>query len=213
MHLAEKVAFAAFFLSAVCCFWFSSLFHTFCCYDPFFRNLFSKLDYCGINVLITGSFVPWVYYGFYCDSRSRILYLAGVCFLGAASVVVSWWDKFSKPEWRLFRTGVFVTFSLSGLAPAVHFGIREGCQNYAAVKTLTWLFVMGGLHLAGAVVYTVRVPERFCPGKFDIWLGSHQIFHVFVLAGALVHYHSVFQMAVQRLVEGDCETEANLEKG
>ena len=26
-----------------------------------------------------------------------------------------------------------------------------------------------------------RVPERFAPGKFDIWGSSHQIFHVAIL--------------------------------
>lgn len=211
MYLGEKIVFGAFFLAAITCFWFSTLFHTFCCYDPFYRNLFSKLDYCGITILIIGSFVPWVYYGFYCDFRWKIIYLTGVCFLGAASVIVSWWEKFSKPEWRLFRTGVFMTFSLAGLAPAIHFGVREGCHNYTAMKTLIWLFLMGTLHLVGAVFYTIRVPERFCPGKFDIWLSSHQIFHVFVLAGALVHYHGVFGMATERLVIGECEVDAKLD--
>lgn len=26
-----------------------------------------------------------------------------------------------------------------------------------------------------------RIPERFAPGKFDIWGSSHQIFHVLIL--------------------------------
>ncbi|XP_045469162.1 adiponectin receptor protein isoform X2 [Harmonia axyridis] len=175
MYLGEKIVFGAFFLAAITCFWFSTLFHTFCCYDPFYRNLFSKLDYCGITILIIGSFVPWVYYGFYCDFRWKIIYLTGVCFLGAASVIVSWWEKFSKPEWRLFRTGVFMTFSLAGLAPAIHFGVREGCHNYTAMKTLIWLFLMGTLHLVGAVFYTIRVPERFCPGLATYFLQSPPI--------------------------------------
>ena len=64
-----------------------------------------------------------------------------------------------------------------------------------------------------------RIPERFLPGKFDIWFQSHQvkfsskplcqstfsgkqllfqIFHVLVIAAAFVHYHGMADMAVYR---------------
>jgi adiponectin receptor len=33
-----------------------------------------------------------------------------------------------------------------------------------------------------------RIPERFSPGKFDIFFASHQIFHVCVVLAALAHY-------------------------
>nr|CAD1831817.1 unnamed protein product [Ananas comosus var. bracteatus] len=36
--------------------------------------------------------------------------------------------------------------------------------------------------------YVSRVPERWRPGRFDLAGHSHQIFHVFVIAGALAHY-------------------------
>lgn len=32
-----------------------------------------------------------------------------------------------------------------------------------------------------------KVPERFAPGRFDVWGSSHQIFHVCVLLGAASH--------------------------
>ncbi|KAL3270949.1 hypothetical protein HHI36_021454 [Cryptolaemus montrouzieri] len=179
--------------------------HTLSCYNSSFRNVFSKLDYCGISVLITVSFVPWVFYGFYCDFKIKVVYLTAVCLLGATSVVMSWWSKFSKPQWRPFRAGVFMTFGLSGLVPAIHFGVREGYRNVPAMEALGWLFLMGFLYVIGALFYTLRVPERFFPGKFDIWLSSHQIFHVFVLAGTLVHYQCISEMAMQRMVIGQCD--------
>jgi hypothetical protein len=33
---------------------------------------------------------------------------------------------------------------------------------------------------------------------------SHQIFHVFVVAGAYVHYHGISKLASYRLTLGDC---------
>ena len=32
-----------------------------------------------------------------------------------------------------------------------------------------------------------RVPERYAPGKYDIWGSSHQIFHVLVVLAACAH--------------------------
>ena len=40
----------------------------------------------------------------------------------------------------------------------------------------------------GAVVYAMRIPERWKPGAFDIAFHSHQLFHIAVIIAALVHY-------------------------
>jgi hypothetical protein len=34
---------------------------------------------------------------------------------------------------------------------------------------------MGCLYILGALFYALRVPERFFPGKFDIWVSSSKI--------------------------------------
>ncbi|XP_068309430.1 heptahelical transmembrane protein 3-like isoform X4 [Pyrus communis] len=39
----------------------------------------------------------------------------------------------------------------------------------------------------GAAFYVIRIPERWKPGKFDVVGHSHQIFHIFVVLGALAH--------------------------
>ena len=58
---------------------------------------------------------------------------------------------------------------------------------------------MGGLYLTGAFLYAARIPERWLPGKCDIWFQSHQLFHVLVVAAAFVHYHGISEMAMRRL--------------
>ena len=81
--------------------------------------------------------------------------------------------------------------------------------------SLGWLIFMGFLYITGALFYAFRIPERFFPGKVDIWVKnlkvdfinlppflpqfhSHQIFHCFVIAGAFVHYHGISNMAIYR---------------
>ncbi|PRD26698.1 UNVERIFIED_CONTAM: AdipoR [Trichonephila clavipes] len=102
----EKVVFATFFASAIICLGMSSMFHTVSCHSEHIGRLFSKLDYCGIAVLIIGSFVPWLYYGFYCDYQPKVFYFVLVSVLGAASIIVSMWDKFSEPQFRWLRAAI-----------------------------------------------------------------------------------------------------------
>lgn len=47
---------------------------------------------------------------------------------------------------------------------------------------------MAAFYLLGTGFYVSRVPERWRPGKFDMAGHSHQIFHMFVVAGAMAHY-------------------------
>ena len=39
---------------------------------------------------------------------------------------------------------------------------------------------------------------------------SHQIFHVLVVAAAMVHYHGVSELAMHRLTNGECASEQHL---
>jgi len=46
------------------------------------------LDYAGISILIGGSFLPPIFYGFYCDTQLRNLYLALITVLSLFSCFV-----------------------------------------------------------------------------------------------------------------------------
>lgn len=56
-----------------------------------------------------GSFVPWLYYGFYCHYEHKLVYLSVVLVLGMMSIIVSLYDKFSEPQLRPVRAGTYRT--------------------------------------------------------------------------------------------------------
>jgi len=202
----EKMVFMSFFAGAIVCMGLSFTFHTVCCHqNKFIGKLFAKLDYCGIAFLTVGSFVPWLYYSFYCNYTPKVVYLVICILLGILAVVVSLWDKFGTPRYRPFRAGVFIVFGLSGIAPATHYSIINGWEKSISEAALGWLILMGALYITGAMLYAFRIPERFFPGKVDILFHSHQLFHCFVIAGAFVHYHGISNMALYRLQIGECE--------
>lgn len=200
----EKVVFSAFFVGAILCLGFSWVFHTVYCHSERVGRFFNKLDYCGIALLTMGSFVPWLYYSFYCDVGPQIAYFVLVFVLGIICIIVSMWDKFAHPKFRPVRAATFIGLGLSGCIPAFHYVINEGLYHAINFAALGWLVLMAVLYIVGALIYALRIPERIWPGKFDIWFQSHQIFHVFVITAAFVHYHGISKIANYRLSYGDC---------
>jgi adiponectin receptor len=117
-----------------------------------------------------GSFVPWLYYAFYCEALPKIAYLILIAILGTACIIVSLWDKFSEPQFRVIRASMFIALGLSGLIPAFHYIITFGSYHAFSVGALGWLCLMAVLYITGACLYAARIPERLFPGKFDIWV-------------------------------------------
>lgn len=200
----EKVIFSTFFMAAIVCLSCSWLYHTMSCHSPSVSYVFAKLDYCGIAILTMGSFVPWLYYSFYCQFVTKMTYIAVILALGVAAIVVSMWNKFASPKYRPLRAGLFIGLGLSGIIPAIHYSVNMGFVAAFTAGALGWLVLMAVLYISGALLYALRIPERFFPGKCDIWFQSHQLFHVFVVVAAFVHYHGICLMAAHRLAKGDC---------
>ena len=58
-----------------------------------------------------------------------------------------------------------------------------------SVNTMIWLIVGGVVYTLGAVIYATKI-FNFVPGKF----GFHEVWHIFVLLGALAHFISVMML-------------------
>ena len=219
----EKLVFSFFFLGAILCLGLSCLFHTLSCHSIPVVRLFSKLDYMGISLLIIGSFIPWIYYGFYCRREPKVTYIAMVVVLGIAAIVISLWDKFSESNYRPIRAGVFVAMGCSGIIPTIHFIYTDGIRRMIEENSFGWLCAMAALYLIGAALYATRTPERFFPGKCDLVVRilflncsnfiiiffqfqSHQLFHLCVVVAAFTHYYGIQEMAFKRLT-GKCPSE------
>jgi adiponectin receptor len=55
----------------------------------------------------------------------------------------------------------------------------------------------------GAATYACRVPERWLPGKFDIFGHSHQLWHAAVVLAAWVHYLAIMILLQWRDAAGE----------
>ncbi|KAG6021333.1 hypothetical protein E4U41_002523 [Claviceps citrina] len=187
----DVLVFMCFFAGATLCLGMSATYHALTDHSQAVAKWGNKLDYTGIVALIVGSFVPTLYYGFFCRPvlMSRYLYL--ICALGAGCGIVSWVERFRTPKWRPYRAGMFIGLGLSGVVPVIHGLSIYGYAGLDDRMSISFVFAQGAMYIFGAVLYAIRWPERRFPGSFDIWGSSHQIFHVFVLLAAATHFYGM----------------------
>ncbi|KAK9055116.1 hypothetical protein SSX86_026197 [Deinandra increscens subsp. villosa] len=172
------------------CFVSSSLCHLFSCHSHHLNCRLTQLDYTGIAVMIISSFFPSIYYIFQCNPLWQFVYLGIITVLGILAIGVLLSPTRMSGKYRFIRTLIFVLMGLFGVIPTIHATILNwnAPQRNAA---LGFESAMGFFYLVGAMFYVSRVPEKWKPGWFDLVGQSHQIFHVFVVMGALAHYVSV----------------------
>lgn len=184
---SDVLAFACFFAGAAFCLGMSATYHTISNHSPSVARIGNALDYIGIVGLIVGSFVPSIYYGFYCSPQLQHRYWTMICTIGLGCVCVSILPRFRTPGWRPFRAGMFVGMGLSAVFPVIHGVYLFGFSQMRQQIGLSWLLLQGFLYILGAGIYAARVPEKLWPGRFDIFGHSHQIFHVLVVCAAVSH--------------------------
>ncbi|KZZ98843.1 Hly-III-related protein [Moelleriella libera RCEF 2490] len=187
----DVLVFSCFFGGAILCLGMSATFHALVDHSEEVARWGNKLDYTGIVALIVGSYMPALYYGFFCRPTLMSVYLYLICTLGVACATVSWVERFRTPKWRPYRALLFIGLGLSGVVPVVHGIVMYGYREVEDRMSLSWSILQGALYIFGAVLYAVRWPERSFPGSFDIWGSSHQIFHVFVLLAAATHLYGM----------------------
>ncbi|KAK3130913.1 hypothetical protein QOZ80_6BG0499580 [Eleusine coracana subsp. coracana] len=179
--------FFVFLAGAMFCLLSSSACHLLSCHSHQLNLFLIRLDYTGIAVMIVVSFFPPIYYIFQCEPRWQVVYLSAITAAGVATVYALMSPRLSAARYRAHRALLFVGMGLSGVVPAVHAAAVNWHEPRRNV-TLAYEGAMAVSYLTGTAFYLTRVPERWCPGMFDLAGHSHQIFHALVIAGALAHY-------------------------
>ena len=78
----DEFVFRIFLTTCVICFGTSAAYHTLICHSKTFADLWVRLDYVAIVVQIVGSFIPGLYFAFYCEPNLQRLYWSMVCTQG-----------------------------------------------------------------------------------------------------------------------------------
>ena len=164
---------ALFGLSLVALYSASSIYHAALCAAGRLRRL-RKLDHAMIYVLIAGSYTPFALKFLPTAKGLRFcLILWGIALAGIVMKLL--W--INAP--RLLTSALYLAMGWS-----IVFVLRDFASCGAACMALV---ALGGVsYTVGAVLYAVKRPN------FSPEFGFHELFHLFILGGSLLHYLAVF---------------------
>lgn len=141
--------------------------------------------------------IPLIYYSLNRYEYLASIYLAGCITIGFCSITFSMSEKFAQPSYRQLRAFTFSAFGLYGVVPFSHWLLLESHlfeSNSNLNRAFSCILTMGFIYLLASCLYATQIPEKLYPGKCDLFLHSHQIFHFLVTIGALVHYHGLINL-------------------
>ncbi|KAF7914750.1 uncharacterized protein EAE98_011449 [Botrytis deweyae] len=185
--LVDRFIFSLFFLTTMICMGFSMGYHTLMNHSKGIAEIWLKLDFVGIVLAILGDFVTGIYVAFYCEWRFQVGYWVMIITLTSATLILLLHPHFQGLRWRTFRVCIFIGTGCSAFAPIIHAIVYFGWHQVVNGTGMPWYLGEGGFLVLGAMVYSLRIPECYFPGKFDILGHSHQIFHLLVVAASVMH--------------------------
>jgi adiponectin receptor len=188
----DHVVFGCNVAAAVVTMALSSAYHTLMNHSMHVSTLMLRVDYVGILALILGSFFSGIYVGFYCEPLLRWTYWTMIISLSVVTSVLVLHPQLQGLKYRSMRTWAFILTALSGFAPIIHGILLYGWDEMMVRSGMPYYFLEGLVYGIGAFFFLTRIPESIWPGTFDIWLSSHQLFHVFVVLASLVHLYGVW---------------------
>ena len=142
------------------------------------NKVLRRIDHAAIYLLIAGTALPVLVHML--DGSWRVTMIAVTWSLAGAGVLfkVAW---LGCPRW--LDTGLYVVLGWMILIPGPVMWARFSQEQ------VVWLIGGGLMYTGGAVIYALERPDPW-PGRF----GFHEVWHLFVLAGAGAHFGLAYSM-------------------
>jgi hemolysin III len=149
---------------------------------PKAQEILHRLDHSAIFLLIAGTYTPFC-----------LLAFSGFWRWGLLSIV-----------WAFALVGILTKVFIPGMPRWLHtapyivmgwLGVMAAGQLFKVLSpwVLVWILIGGVIYTLGAVIYATKKLDLF-PGKF----GFHELWHVFVLLGAMAHFVAVISVISRR---------------
>ena len=172
------IAIAVYAASLILLYAASTTYHTFDLSERT-NKILKKLDHCMIFVLIAGSYTPIcliVLHG-----RTGLMLLALVWSIAILGIIfkLCW---VTCPKWVSS-----VLYIAMGWVCVLAF---TQILNSLPAAAFNWLLAGGIIYTVGGIIYALKLPIFNAHHKY---FGSHEIFHLFVMAGSICHFIMMFE--------------------
>lgn len=202
MH--HKGLLSIFFATGMTCFFNSTIFHIFWVYSPRVSRFLNRLDYISIVLLIIGSFLTWMYYLLYCYTILQVVYMTTLSSLGVFTLIAFTMERFTRPRYRYCRAFAFVGLGISGILPLLHSMYLTGWSISIKKHSMGWLAFLACSYIGGATIYALRIPEKWWPGRFDLFFNSHQILHCSTLIAVCAYTRGIYLLMEYQINQTAC---------
>ena len=136
--------------------------------------IFKKLDHLMIFILIAGSYTP-VCLNLADKNIGKILLIVVWSISVVGMIIKAFWIY--CPKW--FSSAIYIS-----LGWACAFIFKELLSEYPP-EGFMWLLAGGLFYTVGGIIYALKLPIFNSKHKS---FGSHEIFHLFVMAGSFCHF-------------------------
>jgi adiponectin receptor len=130
----------------------------------------------------------------------QITYITSIVLFTLIGMIFPFFPFKSSRALKIFgivRSILFILLICSCIIPSLHwfiFILPNSDDEYVGTFSsnldfLVGAAIMGALYIFGLVFWVAKIPERFNPGKFDLFFSSHQIWHTFIVAASCVWYY------------------------
>ena len=176
----RMVSLLIFMLSIVFLFTMSGVYHAL---EPGLgRQVFRRLDYAGIFIMIAGTATPIhviLFRGWWRTIMLFFIWTVGITGLMLTVILID-----QIPEWLILS--VFLSMGWSILI-----SVLKAWKMYG-FRAVALTFVGGFFYTIGAIIDFMKLPDLVSG-----LIGHHEIFHVFVLLGAASHWLLIYNWADQ----------------
>lgn len=146
-------------------------------------RIFKKIDHMMIFVLIAGTYTPICLIALEPKVGIPLLALAWGIAIGGIVVKALW---INCPKW--FSSLLYIAMGWACMLAFTH--IFQTLKGAA----FGWLLAGGIIYTVGGIIYALKLPIFNNRHKY---FGSHEIFHLFVMAGSFCHFILMYDFITQ----------------
>lgn len=199
--MLDKIVAAVLLSCFLVCMALSALYHTFSCQSEQSFNTFLMYDLFGIALSLLAIYTSGIYYAFWCHYELKSFYMVSVTVIFIVAMVLQI-PSLNVPY--IVKMLVFIGWAVYGVVPTLHWTFVMGGFDNPVVQ-MFFPRVIGMYLISGTafVIYALKIPERWYPGRVDYIGHSHQWWHILVL-GALYYWHNSGMLYVQYRMNHAC---------
>ncbi|KAI8852292.1 hemolysin-III related-domain-containing protein [Chytridium lagenaria] len=168
--LADRAIVCFFFVVSAFTFWSSSLFHLHLSHSVEAYLKYGCLDYSGISASVCANGITILFYLFRCSPIRMVPWLISIVLINLVGVFGPLFKFWPTAVFRPYRAIIYIASAVISMAPIIHFGTtREAMSLITHGFAVEGFCLMLGIYTFGVVVYVGHLPERFAPGRFDVY--------------------------------------------